>query len=110
LKKKLKQTTETITVENTTVINPTNPLNNGNSSNEAFGHNWTYTTNTESIIAEYKWDEENRMKEAVSNGKTVDFLYNAGGERTLKSVANDKEILYPDKMIQRRSAFTPTAI
>ena len=46
-------------------------------------------------------DEENRLKTAVTNGNTVNFLYNAGGERAVKSVSNTREVLYVDKMYQK---------
>lgn len=71
-----------------------------NSANEAFGYIWTPSTPTESSETNYIWNEENRLKQVLINNKTINFSYNAGGDRMSKYVLNESEILYPDKMYQ----------
>ena len=48
---------------------------------------------------EYLWNEENRMVEAKQNGESTFFVYNAGGERTIK-LNNENETLYVSKFFQ----------
>lgn len=50
------------------------------------------------IQGEYFWNEENRLIEAVSNGRRSYYLYNASGERTVKW--GEGETLYVSQYYQ----------
>jgi RHS repeat-associated protein len=59
------------------------------------------------IVARYRWDEENRMKEAETNGRSTYFIYDASGERTIKR-GQGGETLYVNKFFQLQNKDTAT--
>ena len=61
------------------------------------------------IQAEYKWDEENRLVEAVVGNISSRYLYNSEGERTVK-YGDLGETIYADKMYQLASSVDPQVI
>jgi RHS repeat-associated protein len=73
---------------------------NNNSANIAYGYNWKKTNDGHILISEYQWDDENRLKKTVTNSDTVDYVYNASGEKVIRRVENESETLYVDNMYQ----------
>ena len=52
------------------------------------------------MTSEYEWDDENRLKKATISGMIVEYLYNAGGDRTLKHAQGEETVLYVDRLYQ----------
>jgi RHS repeat-associated protein len=49
---------------------------------------------------QYIWNEENRLVQTKISGESTFYVYNAGGERTIKYNSKDNETLYVDKFFQ----------
>jgi RHS repeat-associated protein len=69
----------------------------------------TTSSSTDSQTTSYSWDEENRLTEVENGSNITSFLYNVGGERTVKYNLNN-ETMYVDKMYQIQASANPWLI
>ncbi len=56
--------------------------------------NQTYNNKANGTYLQYKWDEENRLMASDNFGLVALYIYDAGGERVIKSSANDTKTVF----------------
>jgi RHS repeat-associated protein len=66
-------------------------------------------TSTDKIIARYKWDEDNKLKETYTSGRYIRYVYDTEGKRTVKC-SDFSETIYADAIYQVEAMESPKRI